>query len=219
MIRRKGRYNPPPARSDRFPDGLPSLQGSLRARVDAANRLYSFCGYIFKRCIDLGILVSVENPGRSFMWQTSFWKQHVEFDAYHTLFHHCCFGSQRRKLTRLVHTLEKLTSMCAKCPGESETHKHLAWGMSDRMWATAEETAYPVPLCKTWAGLMLDQLLALGGIAPAASLADRSWKRPSCCPSCARSSSKKQKTASFGERIQRYLLYGIATLSRCHQIR
>ena len=107
------------------------------------------------------------------MWQTSFWKQHVEFDAYHTLFHHCCYGSQRRKLTRLVHTLEKLTSMCAKCPGESETHKHLAWGMSDRMWATAEETAYPVPLCKTWAGLMLDQLLALGGIAPAASLADR----------------------------------------------
>ena len=62
LIRRKGRYNPPPARSDRFPDGLPSLQGSLRARVDAANRLYSFCGYIFKRCIDLGILVSVENP-------------------------------------------------------------------------------------------------------------------------------------------------------------
>ena len=76
-------------------------------------------------------------------------------------------------MTRLVHTLEKLTSMCAKCPGESETHKHLAWGMSDRMWATAEETAYPVPLCKTWAGLVLDQLLALGGIAPAASLADR----------------------------------------------
>ena len=132
LIRRKGRYNPPPARSDRFPDGLPSLQGSLRARVDAANRLYSFCGYIFKRCIDLGILVSVENPGRSFMWQTSFWKQHVEFDAYHTLFHHCCYGSQRRKLTRLVHTLEKLTSMCAKCPGESETHKHLAWAFSPR---------------------------------------------------------------------------------------
>ena len=176
LIRRKGRYNPPPARSDRFPDGLPSLQGSLRARVDAANRLYSFCGYIFKRCIDLGILVSVENPGRSFMWQTSFWKQHVEFDAYHTLFHHCCYGSQRRKLTRLVHTLEKLTSMCAKCPGESETHKHLAWGMSDRMWATAEETAYPVRLCKTWAGLVLDQLLALGGIAPAASLADRTGR-------------------------------------------
>eukprot|EP00434_Breviolum_minutum_P011523 symbB.v1.2.010159.t3/scaffold660.1/size175713/16 len=82
----------------------------------------------------------------------------------------------KRKLTRLVHTLEKLTSMCAKCPGESETHKPLAWGMSDRMWATAEETAYPVPLCKTWAGLVLDQLLALGGIAPAASLADRVGK-------------------------------------------
>ena len=45
--------------------------------------------------------------------------------------------------------------------------------MSDRTWATAEETAYPVPLCKTWAGLVLDQLLALGGIAPAALLADR----------------------------------------------
>lgn len=100
----------------------------------------------------------------------------MEFDAFHTLFHHCCYGSQRRKLTRLVHTLEKLTPMCARCPGESETHKHLAWGMSDRMWATAEETAYPVPLCKTWASLVFDQLISLGGIPPATSLSDRIGK-------------------------------------------
>ena len=62
LIRRKGRYNPPPARSDRFPDGLPSLQGSLRARVDAANRLYSFCGYIFKDILTLEYWFQSKTP-------------------------------------------------------------------------------------------------------------------------------------------------------------
>ena len=109
---------------------------------------------------------SVENPGRSFFWAASFWNNFTEEVQYlTTYFHHCCYGSQRRKLTRLSHTLPLLEELCATCPGESPDHVHLPWGQAaDGHFATSEETAYPLPLCKAWAHLVYEQLIALGAI-------------------------------------------------------
>ena len=173
LIKRPGRFNPPPARSDSFPDGLPNLGGTLKERVLTANRLYNLCGYIFKRCYQLGVMASVENPGRSFMWNTTHWTRHIDFPTYHTMFHHCCYGSQRRKLTRLVHTMPLLNNMCATCPGESKTHKHLGWGLAGNTWATAQETSYPYQLCQTWASIFFEQLIQFDAIPPAASMSER----------------------------------------------
>ena len=64
---------PARARSDEHPDGLPDLEPSLKARVEAANTLYEATAKAVKACVNAGKLVSVENPGRSYFWQTSKW--------------------------------------------------------------------------------------------------------------------------------------------------
>ena len=61
-------------------------------------------GSFLKECWQRGILCSIENPGRLFMWQTSHWLLRTrQLKPLHTLFHHCMFGGSRAKLTRLIH--------------------------------------------------------------------------------------------------------------------
>ena len=56
-------------RTDQHPDGLPHLEGTLAARVHSANQLYAIiCNLEF--CLELKKYFAVENPGKSFMWQT-----------------------------------------------------------------------------------------------------------------------------------------------------
>ena len=67
-------YNPPPCRSDKWPDGLPGLTGILADRVRQANDLYAFTGKAIIKAISRGMLVCCENPRNSFAWQTSLWR-------------------------------------------------------------------------------------------------------------------------------------------------
>ena len=71
-IRRRKGPDPKPLRSDRWPDGLPSLQGSDKRRVGLANELYLQCAKIFEYCTRVGILCTIENPGNSYLWSTTF---------------------------------------------------------------------------------------------------------------------------------------------------
>lgn len=65
---------PKPLRSDDFPDGLPSLQGTSRLRVNAANALYQFITEICLYCINASLTVCIENPRSSIYWRTSFFR-------------------------------------------------------------------------------------------------------------------------------------------------
>ena len=63
--------------------------------------------------------------------------------------------------------------LCLQCPGESSDHQHLPWGRISRFrYATSEETAYPLPLCRTMAQLLLRELTEKGYRPPPRSLAD-----------------------------------------------
>ena len=58
------------------------------------------------------ILWSCENPGRSFMWQTTHFIalfKHIQYMS--TDLHHCMFGSARRKLTKLIHNIQFFPSI------------------------------------------------------------------------------------------------------------
>ncbi len=77
-IVRKSGPSPPPLRSERWPDGFPWLRGLNRDRVKSANMLYDLTGQIVRHCIDIGVLVSVENPARSHFWATSHFSKHVK---------------------------------------------------------------------------------------------------------------------------------------------
>ena len=51
LIQRKGRSNPPIARTDKYPDGIPNLSGTLLTRVESANRLYQITCDLIRLCV------------------------------------------------------------------------------------------------------------------------------------------------------------------------
>ena len=157
--------DPPPCRSDDFPDRFTSgLSAVLSERVRCA---------IVRFCVQRHKLVSCENPSRSFMWSTSFWKKHTtDLNLHESVFDHCCYGGLRSKETRLVHNVPTFLLLNLRCPGESSTHRHAPWGRTrNNTFATAEETAYPIPLCKSMAQCIIQELLSRGFQPPPSSLA------------------------------------------------
>ena len=107
-----------------------------------ANRLYQTTCDLIELCMQLGVYFAVENPGKSFMWQTT---PSVALQQRHCLqevcFHHCQYGSSRRKLTKILHNMIAFSQLEPFC---DNNHKHEPWGQSpDGHWRTSAETAYP----------------------------------------------------------------------------
>ena len=156
FIQRKGRYNPPILRTDTHPDGLPNLSHLHAAKVASANLLYKRTQEMCRHCIKHGVFFSIENPARSFMWDTTHMAEFLrDVPHYDTFFHHCMYGSARRKHTRLTHNIAAVCQMESHCDNQ---HAHEPWGYAQHGWATAEETAYPWPLCRRLAALVALQL-------------------------------------------------------------
>lgn len=151
LIQRRGRNNPPIVRTDSHPDGIPGLSGTLLARVESANKLCEITCDLIRLCERWGKLWSVENPGRSFMWQTTpFARLLQEIKPESMQFHHCMYGSGRRKLTKLLHNLKRFADL-GLC--YTNDHEHEPWGQtSNGRWVTALEVVYPWDLCRAMAG-------------------------------------------------------------------
>ena len=151
---------PQPLRSAVHPDGLPSLQGLDAKRVHSANVLYSLTGDIVLFAFQKGILVSVENPASSWFWMCSGMQKVGHLPLLATFFHHCMFGSERKKHTKFLHTVPHLTLLGLKCDGQ---HPRRPWGkLPNGKWATAMECAYPPKLCAAMAQGVISQLVACG---------------------------------------------------------
>ena len=126
LIQRKGRSIPPIVRTDKHPNGIPGLSGSLLAKVLIANNLYQITCDFIRLCEKLDKLWSVENPGRSFMWLTTpFARLLEELDPKNVQFHHCMYGSGRRKLTKFPHNLKHFDDLGLFCTHDPE---HEPWG-------------------------------------------------------------------------------------------
>ena len=163
-IQRPSKYNPPVLRTEEYPNGLPHLTGDLAARVDSANRLYHQTTAMLRLCIKNNVLWSIENPGRSYMWLTPSMAAFLdEIPHFDTFFHHCCYGSSRRKLTRLVHNIPTLLELEAFCDNQ---HAHEPWGHLTNSWASSLEIAYPWALCRAIAQAVVLCLQDLGAECP-----------------------------------------------------
>ena len=126
LIQNQQQTLPPPLRNDQHPNGLPWLTLEQQIRVDKANQLYQITCDLIQLCEQHHILWSCENPGRSFMWQTtSFVKLFASLQCMSTEFHHCMFGSSRRKLTRLIHNIPLFHQLHHLCNNQ---HEHEPWG-------------------------------------------------------------------------------------------
>ena len=95
------------------------------------------------------------------MWQTKpVVKLFSKIQCMSTDFHHCMFGSARRKLTKLIHNIHYFHQLDKLCDNQ---HEHEPWGQkADGSWATSEETAYPWPLARSIAAQVVLQLQSQG---------------------------------------------------------
>eukprot|EP00435_Cladocopium_sp_Y103_P042429 s357_g11.t1 len=158
---------PPPLRSAQFLMGVPDLKGINLAKVQASNVLYRFGVQLLHLCFLLDILVSVENPSRSWLWGIltllvaeyndpafSLW-----FAALKPVdFHSCMHGGSRNKRTRLLSSSGLYEELAIDCDGN---HPHAPWfvikcgaGLS---FATALEAECPKELCTRMARCLLRQ--------------------------------------------------------------
>ena len=139
LIQNSEQNLPPPLRNDQYPNGLPWLTKDQQVRVDKANELYRITCRLIRFCDQHHILWSCENPGRSFMWQTTpFQELFSTMHCLSTQMHHCMFGSSRRKLTKLIHNVPAFDQLNQLC---DNGHEHELCGQKpDGSWATAEET-------------------------------------------------------------------------------
>ena len=172
LIQNGDRYMPPPLRNDQYPNGLPWLTKAQQERVNKANELYRITCELITLCQTHKLGWSCENPGRSFMWQTTSFVS--LFDTIHcesTQLHHCMYGSSRRKLTRLIHNIPSFHQLCQVC---DNNHEHEPWGQKpDGSWATSEETAYPWPLAQAIAAQVVLQLQDQGLVCHLPSFAEQ----------------------------------------------
>ena len=135
------------------PDGLPSLTSTDLQQVLSANALHKFSAEIFQWCTLHGILCSLENPARSYMWDTSFLKAldgQTQLAMHAVYFHHCMYNAPRKERTKLLCNHSTFTGFALDCTGD---HEHLPWGRQHNKWPTSLEVEYPHALCVAMARL------------------------------------------------------------------
>ena len=155
---------PMPLRSDKFPMGIPSLKGVARQKVKAANRLYKFARTVIDVCVEKDIPVICENPRRSLMWLTEYFRD-LPAQCLFQHIHSCMYGGKRKKRTSFLMNF-KASNLLLECDGQ---HPHLPWGMvqtpgapSELKFSTSLETEYPSGLCKQLATAFMEQLQKRG---------------------------------------------------------
>ena len=147
---------PPPLRTELEPDGISSLTGWDRKKVELANAVYSVACELILFAHSLHKHWSIENPTRSLFWLTSFWLAVTQvIDPMYVNFHSCMWGGQRPKRTTIATSMLELGEIACECDGQ---HAHLPWGRTPSGFATASEAAYPTILCDKWASLVKDAL-------------------------------------------------------------
>ena len=101
---RQGAPEPVPLRDENNLFGKPGLKPYEQTKVDKANLIYSFAVELLQICFELGCIVSIENPARSWLWpllatlvkqsnDEAFIKWYFSLTA--TMFDACMHGSSR----------------------------------------------------------------------------------------------------------------------------
>jgi len=143
-----GSSQPRPLRSEDCPHGLPDLSTEEQARVNAANLIYQQLSAFLIMCTKMNIPWAIENPARSYLWDTEWMKTLQQFAKFYN-FIACAWGATRPTKKSFLSTLAGMERLVAECPGD---HQHEPYGrkrddQGRMIYATAEEAAYPRALC------------------------------------------------------------------------
>ena len=120
-LKRQGAPEPKPLRSSRHPHGLPDLKGVSRIKVKTANRIYAnVCKLV--RSVGPNSIVTIENPRRSYMWDTVWMKQLIrDMGLFPVTFQQCMMGGTRDKWTTLYTNHEAFQRLAIVC---DRSHSH-----------------------------------------------------------------------------------------------
>ena len=158
---------PQPLRSEDFPCGFPNLKGLDATRVKAANAVYINTCKLIRHAYSFDLCCSIENPDNSLFW----WFPDVvtliqDLGGFFVVFHNCCHGGLRQKLTKIWATHDWFESLHAICQND---HYHLDWKpvfdpakASTVKFPTSSEAAYPFLLCKRFVDAVRKVLLDNG---------------------------------------------------------
>eukprot|EP00435_Cladocopium_sp_Y103_P055901 s883_g18.t1 len=153
-LRRQGAPEPVPLRDADHLFGRPNLRPLDQVKVDQANLIYKHAIRLLQICCELGCIVSVENPARSWLWpllailvkqtgDAAFISWYFSLTA--TMFDACMHGSSRNKSTTILGTAGVFDVLAVRCDGK---HSHLPWSASKTdsngwVFDTAAEAEYP----------------------------------------------------------------------------
>lgn len=157
--------DPVPLRSVDFPEGLPNLSESDATRVQLANLLYEYSCKVFATAAKRGVLVTLENPTRSYFWMTVWLLELVgTFPLFSSDSQMCMLGSDRPKWTCVLASFAGISQLNIKC---DQKHKHAPWRKTKDsygryIWATATESQYPRKFCAALVMIVLQQLQLQG---------------------------------------------------------
>lgn len=148
-----GRKGPPQLRSKEFPWGIPGIGPIDQLKVDKANLIYKNVATILDVAIELGILVSIENPKNSYLWDLPWYSNLLSRGFFDVVFQHCRWNPNdmpsRAKWTRIRTNCNQLLNLAGPC---TQLHQHLAWGQNpDGTFATKNEAEYNDGMCKEMA--------------------------------------------------------------------
>ena len=151
----------PPVRFRLYPKGLPQLTTNMQRKVEEGNSFSRWLADLVDSALRLGLLILVENPWMSFLWDQSEWKALLQgraCDFFTTDF--CVRGMPWRKRTRFFTNCAlrgcKLFCQC-EAPGG---HQRLSgYSSKHRVPWTKVAEAYPARLANTLALFLANDLL------------------------------------------------------------
>ncbi|CAE7224658.1 unnamed protein product [Symbiodinium sp. CCMP2456] len=148
---------PVPLRSTTEPQGLSTLHGRDRLRVDQANLLYRAVGAIADLALELKIFISIENPANSLAWLCDGLDHLFRLPHHQVVFDACMHGGTRDKRGLLWCSDDRFLPLALLC---SRDHAHASW-RSRVLAGTAtfpakDEAAYPHLLCERMAYIVAE---------------------------------------------------------------
>ena len=159
---------PVPLRSQQKPMGLDKLSGLDKVRTETANQVYEATAAIIRKCLELDLVCSVENPENSLFWFYPDIEAVMQLAGGHSVsFHNCMHGGSRNKLTKWWATKDIYEPLRSSCDNK---HKHAAWNPqpvgTKLTFPTASEAAYPFLLCKRVMAIVLSYAMEMGALDP-----------------------------------------------------
>ena len=148
-----GVHEPPPARSEAHPAGLPGLASfhtKLAARVSAATIIFDCTAALFHRLSSMKKQWSIENPTRSYLWMLPSMRCLASAGVVDVVFDSCMHGRVKKSTLFRCSRLTPLSALAETCDGK---HAHAPWTLNTGC-------ATPPALCAKIASLVASLVAA-----------------------------------------------------------